>query len=126
MMNEREKIIANYVESYNQFDIDKMVKDFDEHIIFENIENGETRMTLTGLVSFKEQAEQAASFFSSRTQTVTAYIHRHDETEAEIDYQAVLAIDLPNGLKTGDEMRLQGKSVFIFSGSKIIALKDFS
>lgn len=126
MTNAREKIIANYIEGYNQFDIDKMVMDFDEHIKFENIENGETNMTLHGLASFKEQAEKAASFFSSRSQTINSFIHHDDETETEIGYHAVLAQDLPNGMKKGDVLRLMGRSVFKFAGKKIVELSDFS
>lgn len=126
MMNEREQIIADYIEGYNQFDIDQMVSDFDEQIKFENIENGEANLTLHGLASFKEQAEKAASFFSSRTQTINSFIHRDNETEIRIRYHAVLALDLPNGMTSGDEITLEGKSIFIFSGLKIISLKDIS
>jgi hypothetical protein len=126
MRNEREKIIANYIEGYNQFDIDKMVRDLDENIKFENIENGEPNLTLTSLASFKEQAEKAASFFSSRIQTVKGYIHRDEETETVIGYHAVLALDLPNGLKKGEVLRLEGTSIFKFAGNKIVELKDIS
>ncbi|WP_286965209.1 hypothetical protein [Flavobacterium sp. UBA4854] len=41
-MTDKEKIIQNYIEGYNQFDIEKMIADFDESIVFENIQNGET------------------------------------------------------------------------------------
>ena len=41
-MTNREKIIKNYIDGYNQFDIDKMVFDFDDNIVFENIQNDET------------------------------------------------------------------------------------
>jgi hypothetical protein len=35
-MEEREKMIASYIEGYNQFDIERMVRDFSENIVFEN------------------------------------------------------------------------------------------
>jgi hypothetical protein len=125
-MINREKIIRNYIDGYNEFDIDKMVKDLDERIMFENISNGETNMLLTGLKAFKEQAEQTKNFFSTRTQTIKSYKHHNDETEIEIDYNAILAIDFPNGLKNGDELKLQGKSVFKFWRDRIIKLTDIS
>lgn len=122
----REKIISNYIEAYNQFNVSKMVRDFDDNLKFENIENGHTTLILNGLDSFREQASQAVSFFSSRIQTVKTYLHREEETEVEIGYFAVLAIDLPNGLKRGDEIKLQGKSIFKFSGNKVVELSDIS
>src|SRR4051812_37272772 len=113
-MTDREILITNYIDGYNQFDIDKMVSHFDEHIVFENISNGETSMLLTGLKAFKEQAEQAKDYFSVRTQTIKSFAHQNNETEIEIDYKAILAMDFPNGLKKGEELRLQGKSIFKF------------
>ncbi|WP_210461982.1 nuclear transport factor 2 family protein [Rufibacter roseolus] len=125
-MTNREEIIRNYIDSYNQFDVDRMVHDFDETIVFENISNGETNLSLTGLQAFKEQAEQAKNYFSSRRQTITSFNHQGNQTEIEIAYSATLATDLPNGLKKGEELNLQGKSIFTFSGDKIIKLTDIS
>jgi hypothetical protein len=39
---------------------------------------------------------------------------------------AVLAVDLANGLRKGDELNLQGRSIFKFSGDKIVAISDIS
>jgi len=41
IMNEREKIVKNYIDGYNQFNCDKMLMDFDENVVFENIQEGE-------------------------------------------------------------------------------------
>lgn len=125
-MNTREQIIANYIEGYNTFNIDKMVADFDEQIVFENISNGETNLSLSGLSAFIQQAEQAKTYFTERTQTIRSYSHQSNQTEIEIDYRAVLAVDLPNGLQKGDELKMQGRSVFEFSGNKIVKLTDIS
>ncbi|MCC9071560.1 nuclear transport factor 2 family protein [Flavobacterium sp. F-65] len=125
-MSTREKIIQSYIDGYNQFDIDKMTTDFDETIVFENIQGGETNMTLTGLTAFKEQAEQAKTYFSTRTQTITSFKHLKDETEIEIDYFAILGMDFPNGFKKGQELNLKGKSIFEFTADKISKLTDIS
>lgn len=125
-MTDREKAITNYLEGYNQFDIGKMVADFEESIIFENIQNGVKNMTLTGLKDFIQQAEEAKSYFSKRTQTIKSFDHRDNTTEIEIDYSAILGMDFPNGLKKGQELNLTGKSIFEFEGDKIIKLTDIS
>ena len=125
-MTDREKIIQNYIDGYNEFDIKKMVQDLDEGIIFVNVSNNETTTTLSGLNVFKEQAEQAKNYFSSRNQHIKSYKHHNDETEIEIEYRAILAMDFPNGMKKGDELNLKGKSIFKFSSGKIIQLTDIS
>lgn len=125
-MKQREQIINNYIAAYNSFDSDRMVADFDDNIRFENISNGKTDMTLVGVEAFKQQAEQAKRLLSERKQTILSFVHEADKTTIEIDYFAVLAIDLPNGLKKGAELKLSGVSVFKFEGNKIIALSDIS
>ncbi|MCP2028087.1 hypothetical protein L1276_003255 [Flavobacterium sp. HSC-32F16] len=125
-MTNKEKIIQNYIESYNQFDINKMTADFNESIIFENVQNGEINMTLNGIDEFKTQAEKAKEYFSERKQTIQSFNHDSNAVTIEIDYYAVLAIDFPNGLKAGQELNLKGKSVFEFSDNKIVKLTDIS
>ena len=127
IMNEREKIIRDYIEGYNQFDVDKMVANFDANITFENIQNGEVNMSLNGLTAFLRQAEQAKSYFEKRNQNIISIRHAGDETEIDIEYIAVLAKDFPNGLKRGQRLQVVGKSVFRFSAdNKVIKLTDIS
>jgi len=123
-MTNREMIIKRYIDSYNSFDVVNMVADFDDNIIFENIQNGETNMSLVGLTAVKQQAEQAKAYFSERTQTIKSFNHADSRCEIEIEYKAILAMDFPNGLKKGQELNLSGISVFEFPGDKIIRLTD--
>ena len=125
-MTDKVNIIKNYIDGYNQFDIEKMVMDFDDNIVFENLQNNEINLSLKGLTAFKEQAEIAKTYFAKRTQTVKSFRHFDNSTEIEIDYTAILAMDLPNGLKKGQKLKLSGKSVFEFKKNKVIKLTDIS
>ncbi|HMG08280.1 MAG TPA: hypothetical protein VK609_07205 [Mucilaginibacter sp.] len=125
-MKQREQIITNYIKAYNNFDIDGMLTDLDPAVTFVNISSGEVNMTLTGLSAFNEQAIQAKDLFSIREQTIKSFKHFEDHAEIEIAYNAVLAIDLPNVLKRGDKLNINGKSTFKFSGDKIIEITDIS
>ena len=125
-MTARVNIINNYIDGYNQFDIEKMVADLDDNIVFENIQNNEISLSLKGLTAFKEQAETAKTYFTKRTQTVKSFKHFDNNTEVEIAYKAILAMDFPNGLKKGQELKLSGKSVFDFEKNTIIKLSDIS
>lgn len=126
MNKEREKIIQNYIDGYNEFDVKKMTRDFDDHIIFKNIQNDEVNLTLNGISEFKQQAEQAKAFFINRSQQIISIKHDNDTSEIEIKYVATLAMDFPNGLKKGDKLELKGKSIFNFQGNKIIQITDKS
>lgn len=126
MNEEREKIIQNYIDGYNEFDIEKMTCDLSDNIIFQNIQNNEVNMTLNGINAFKQQAKQAKSYFESRQQKITFIKHDNERTEIEIDYSATLAADFPNGLKKGDKLELKGKSIFKFLDNKIVEIIDIS
>ncbi|MCO5936456.1 nuclear transport factor 2 family protein [Mucilaginibacter sp. RB4R14] len=125
-MKKTEQIIRDYVNAYNNFDIDGMLKDIDPSILFKNISGGKTDMTLNGIDELRQQALQAKNLFSSRNQTITSIKYADNEATFEIDYHAVLAIDLPNGLKSGSELNLKGRSEFKFAGDKIIEITDIS
>jgi len=125
-MGQREQRIRQYIKAYNSFDVEGMLKDLDENVHFENIAGGEVNLSIRGISAFKEQAEKAKAFFTSRKQTITAFKHEANQTEIEIDYHAVLAIDFSDSLKKGDELNMKGKSVFNFSDSKITSITDIS
>lgn len=122
----RKSAIENYIKSYNDFDIENMIRDLDENIIFRNISGGVVNLEIEGIEKFKAQAELAKTFFSQREQKITDLEFVENEIEAKISYRAVAAVDLPNGLKRGDEIELQGKSIFRFVNGKIVEIEDIS
>jgi hypothetical protein len=125
-MDNYKSIVENYIKSYNNFDVNGMVTDLDDTVLFENTSEGNVDMTLTGIEEFRAQAEQAKGFFTTRRQTITAMTEAANEISTQIAYHAVLAVDLPNGMKKGDELNFTGKSTFTFLGNKIIVIKDES
>jgi len=46
---ERKNIVGRYVRAYNRFDVEAMVAEFDEEVIFKNIAGGEVTLELQGL-----------------------------------------------------------------------------
>ncbi|KUG12878.1 hypothetical protein BEI02_17945 [Elizabethkingia sp. HvH-WGS333] len=125
-MSRKEHIIRSYINAYNQFDIPGMVANLHDNIVFKNIQDGETNLLLQGKKEFRQQAELTKTYFKERQQNITSVKHSEDHTEIEIDYYAVLAADMPNGLKKGNQLRLSGKSIFKFSDDRIIELTDIS
>ncbi|QTE34789.1 nuclear transport factor 2 family protein [Mucilaginibacter gossypii] len=125
-MQQRELIISNYVKAYNNFDVEDMLKNLAPSVKFQNISNGDVDMELDGIAAFRSQAEQATELFERREQIIRSFKHTGNKTEIAIDYNAILAADLPNGLKKGDELNLKGHSIFTFDGDRIVGIMDIS
>ena len=118
--------IENYIQSYNAFDIEGMLLDLDENIVFENYSGDELTHSIVGLVAFEQQATEAKSYFASRKQSITSWEFDGELVSITLDYHAVLAIDFPNGMKAGDTLNLKGRSIFTFDAGKIIKIEDRS
>jgi len=114
MQNEQKQMIENYVNSYNDFDIEGMIRDLDQDIVFENYTGDTLDLKIEGLDKFVKQAKPATSFFKQRQQTITSWQFDNDMVRITIDYEGILAVDLPNGMKSGDTLQLNGVSEFTF------------
>lgn len=126
MKEKQQEAIENYINAYNHFDIEGMTADLDENIVFKNLSNGEIDLKTEGLAAFKKQANTAKQYFKQRKQTIEKWIFNDKKISIHIDYEAILNIDLPNGLKKGDTLKLKGKSSFEFDQGKIISITDES
>jgi hypothetical protein len=120
------KIVENYIDAYNRFDVDGMLKDMHEDVRFGNIANGEINLSITGISALREQAIQSAAYFKERRQNPLGFEFHEDEVEVRIAYDAILAIDLPNGPRAGERIKIEGRSAFTFMNGKIIKLVDWS
>jgi len=121
-----QKIIENYIDAYNSFDIDRMLVDMHEDIRFEDISNGEINLTTKSIAELRDQAEKVKHLFKERKQKITDIKFDADKVEVKIDYHGILAVDFSNELKKGDTIELKGTSIFRFKDNKIIELKDIS
>ena len=123
IMNHLE-LIKRYIEAYNAFDIKTMLSTLHSDIAFQNISNGEINAETHGIEAFRALAEQSKNLFTSRKQTITNVETNEDKIRIDVAFEAVLAIDLPNGLKAGELLQLQGRSEFTFRDGKIVSIID--
>lgn len=126
MKEQQRDVIENYIKSYNDFDIIGMTKNLSKDVVFENVSNGNVELRTEGIDEFKKQAESAKQYFTQRKQTIEFWEFNNSKVSVEIDYKATLAIDFPNGLKTGDTLELKGISEFEFESGKIKSITDKS
>ncbi len=120
------KLVVEFIQYYNSFEIDKMMNLFTDDCIFENISNSSGSIRCHGKQELRSVASQSVMLFNDRKQTVTNWVLGKDKIAVEIDYVATLATNLPNGLKAGDLLRLKGVSIYEFKDKKIKRLIDFS
>ncbi|NYB26494.1 MAG: nuclear transport factor 2 family protein [Methanobacteriaceae archaeon] len=119
-------IIDQYVKAYNEFDVDKMVRNIHPDVEFKNIANGEVNMHIQGLETFKKQVKDSTNLLKKREMTITKQTIEGDVVKNKIDFKAVLNVDIPEGPKSGELVKLKGESVFKFKGGKIIYIEDIS
>lgn len=118
------RVIDSYIKAYNEFNVDEMVKNIHQDIEFKNIAGGEVNVHIKGLDILKKQAEQSAGLFKKRKMTITQQTIKGDAVENKIDFTAILAMDIPDGPKAGEIIKIKGKSIFKFKNGKIILIED--
>lgn len=120
------RIIDQYITAYNEFDVESMLKNVHEDVEFKNIANGEVNMQLNGIVALKNQAEQAVKLFEKREMKIIEQVIKGDIVENKIEFKGVFATEIPDGPKSGEPVKLEGKSIFQFEKGKIILIEDIS
>lgn len=119
-------IIDQYIKAYNEFDIDRMLKNVHPDVEFKNIANNEINVYIQGFENLKKQAEDSTKLLKKREMKITDQLIDGDIVENKIDFKAVLAVDIPEGPKSGELVKLKGRSVFKFKNGKIISIEDIS
>lgn len=123
---EKRSLVDRYLAAYNALDVDGMMDALHPDVEFENVAGGEVTAAASGADAFRQLAEQGAALFASRRQTVTAFDASGPGAVAHVDYEGVLATDLPGGPGAGETLRLQGRSGFEFRDGRISWIRDVS
>ena len=122
----RRALVEQFLTAYNAFDIPGMLALLDPEVTFENISDGQVTVSARGIEEFRQLAEQAATLFASRRQTIRQYTAEGDEARVEIDYEGVLASDLDAELRAGDDLKLAGRSTYRIRDGRIVRIVDES
>lgn len=96
------------------------------HVEFKNISAGIVNASANGVAELKNLAEQSLSIFSERRQVIESFEVQGSRAVASITFRAVVASDLPNGLKKGQVLSLSGRSEFEFRDGAISKITDIS
>lgn len=124
--SQQRALIDSFIEAYNSFDVDRMVSLMHPECSFRNVSAGVVNASAEGIPQFRELAESSKAIFSSRHQTITGYREEAGVINVDIAYEGILSVDLPNGLKAGQILRLTGGSVYELRDGLIYKLTDYS
>ena len=125
-MDAKKHLIQTYIDAYNNFDVDRMMSVLHENVCFENVQNGTVNAKASNRADFRSLAEQAKALFSSRKQTITNTQFDASKATIDLSYVGVLACDLPNGMKAGEKVEMDGRSEFEFADNLITLVRDIS
>lgn len=123
---EKKNAIRGYLAAYNSFDIEGMLAIVHPEVVFKNVSGVEVNVRTEGIDQFRKLANESKALFSSRNQKATKFAFTGDTVTVDIAYEGILAVDLPNGMKAGEALRLNGRSEFKFKDGKMFGITDFS
>lgn len=121
-----EDMITKYIKSYNSRDIEGMLDCVTEDVIFENISNTGRAMTFEGRDKMREVADLSGNAFSYRRQKLISLVIGQGKAAAEVEFEGKAAVDLPNGVKAGETIKVHGASFFEFRGQLMCRVADYS
>jgi ketosteroid isomerase-like protein len=119
-------VIRRYIASYNDRNIDAMLECVTDDVVFENISNAGQSMRLDGKAMMRQVAELSGNAFSYRRQRLVNLVAGTGRAAAEIEFEGRAAVDLPNGVKAGETVRVRGASFFEFRGALLCRIADYS
>ena len=118
------EIVKNFINAYNSLNVESMITYLHPEIEFKNISSGVENVYTKGIEEFKELANNSIKIIKEREQKITSYTESDDTVNVEINFRGILAMDLPNGLKSGEILVMNGKSKYVFKDNLIILLVD--
>ena len=125
-MDELESLIERYVDCYNRIDVDGMLECVTDDIRFENISNAGQSMQLQGKQALNQVASASAEAFTYRRQRILSILSNGDKAAAEVQFQGIAALDLPNGTREGQSIDIRGASFFERRDGLLRRIVDYS
>ena len=121
-----DEVIARYIASYNARGIDGMIGCVTDDVVFENISNTGQSMRLDGKDMMRQVADLSGNAFSYRRQRLVNVVTGAGKAAAEIEFEGKAAVDLPNGIRAGETVKIRGASFFEFRGNLLCRIADYS
>lgn len=126
LADEQVRAIQKYIAAYNAFDVDGMLILLSPTVRFENWSGHQLTAEASGIDEFRQLAYQAKGLFSEREQRITSLEQNAGSITVSIAYRGQLAVDIPDGPRSGTVLDLTGESEFAFEDGLISKIVDRS
>ncbi|HEX7816803.1 nuclear transport factor 2 family protein [Dyella sp.] len=119
-------LIDRYLAAYNAKDVDAMLATMHREVVFENYTAGNLSLRTLGLDELRHLAESSRHLFSARRQTITDYREFQGTAYVSVFFEGTFGIDLPNGVRAGQSIAMNGRSEFRERDGLLIHIADHS
>jgi len=119
-------LIDRYLDAYNRLDVEGMLATVHPQVVFENVAGGAVTVRTEGIAELRRLAERTRPLFARRRQTITSYAESNGVARVGIAFEGVFALDLPNGVRAGQVLALDGRSEFRVHDGLLIHIADYS
>ena len=119
-------LVERYIDAYNRMNVDEMLFDVHPDVEFNNVAGGVVNASAAGVSELRALAQQSLSLFSERQQIIESFRCEGSKALVTVSFRAIVANDLPNGLKRGQVLSLSGRSEFEFRDGAISKITDIS
>jgi len=120
------ELIERYLAAYNRMDVDGMLATMHREVVFENYTAGVMSVRTQGADELRHLAQSSSYLFSARRQLILAYEERDGTATAHILFDGTFAVDLPNGVRAGQSITLNGRSEFRARDGLLVYIGDYS
>lgn len=118
--------VEAYIDAYNAMDVEGMLAYVTDDVVFKNYAGDKLTAEASDKAGFEELARLGVSAFKERKLTIKKAFTMGDTTVLTIQYDAVVAHDMPNGWKAGQTLDFRGASEFQLREGKIVRITDQS
>lgn len=118
--------VEAYIAAYNAMDVEGMLAHLVDNVVFKNYAGDKLIAEADDKASFEKLARTAISAFKERRQTVKKAFTMGDTTVLTIQFDAIVAVDLPNGWKADQKLDFRGACEIQLTDGKIIRITDQS
>lgn len=119
-------LVERYIDAYNRMNVDEMLLTVHPDVEFRNVSGGVVNVSTAGISELRTLAQQSLSLFSERQQVIESFQYEGSKVVVSVAFRAIIASDLPNGLKSGQVLSLPGRSEFEFRDGAISKITDIS
>jgi CHASE1-domain containing sensor protein len=120
----RAKLIARYIETYNNFDVEGMAALLSARVCFENYSAGERSHATHGIDEFIALANSSKALFAEREQRITDLRFETTSVLATVEFRGRLAANMAAGTAAGTVVEMAGTSRFFFEDGRISKVID--